>query len=941
MIRWLILTVLWIEFSTTVINCLSPTRLRAFCSTPDTIGVVGGNHDRLVTEGGRVTLTCCMPGDTHGHDHEQLVWFDPQNQELTNHFANPNPYPDFHVAYSVPDFRSTNHLVTNLVIQNFRKQDSGQYSCRKADPRNSVPPVAVSLAIRPRLLVDFAPMAPEDPADSGAAVVAGPPVFVALEEGRPGQIECHLNPTIPSNEIQLTWYFQGRQLIAPAHAIVRTEQTRPIGLEFESEGRVGANEKLRLLTAESGLVNEGQRSPAERPYESGGLRPVSLDPAELGIHFTDRGQVLNILNVGDKHSGVYFCKAEAINPTYAPERSKFDPPSYESGVIEDPLLVQVQAIRGIVFSPPRILPGSPKEVSVPRTDEPPLLLDHNDRRKRAERLDEPSNPMVPAARYYMQPAPEHAFRHQLKPGHQLLGQVNSVAKEGGQLVLECQARGKPNPQILWFRGGMGSVMIGDSKAVTFDQRIKEALQYLNLEDVQKQMGTLIANGQRLYPAIAHPHSSDNVGESVPLADSESGQPQVEEGIRYKLGRFQLGVGVRRDDTGDPVITVSRLTINHLQASDATRYTCLALLDLSQYGGNGNYTDVGSVLPEVVLRPRFIKSGTRLQASGYPGENATLSCEAYGGLANPRGLQIRLLRGSGLPKLLRMIAGSRDEDVREWKQGEFLNYDVGQMTDLSAISPASRGLRSKIKGSTHSKFENPYEEEGIEKSIEVLQPNYSPRYHLTVVEDPRNPYASLLRLHITNLQPEDNAYYACEAVTGSHWRTIAPSPSDSPGRLTVWFAPPSVRPEGTGGFSGDDLNETATDELNEDLSKVVVYGLSHLPSKLVCKALGQPPPEWVWIGPQTGPNVHLGEADGKNGYKKVEFQDGELSVSELTLPASYSNVGVFGTYSCTAKNRLGSATGYIRLKLATHPDRPSLRACKLRLGWEFTHVRIKY
>ncbi|KAM3181077.1 hypothetical protein ACTXT7_015070 [Hymenolepis weldensis] len=62
------------------------------------------------------------------------------------------------------------------------------------------------------------------------------------------------------------------------------------------------------------------------------------------------------------------------------------------------------------------------------------------------------------------------------------------------------------------------------------------------------------------------------------------------------------------------------------------------------------------------------------------------------------------------------------------------------------------------------------------------------------------------------------------------------------------------------------------------------------------------------------------------YTVRVYQLGEDSVSELILPAAYWSYGIFGSYSCTAENRLGSATGYVRLKLATHPLRPNVTAC---------------
>ncbi|VEL18965.1 unnamed protein product [Protopolystoma xenopodis] len=52
-----------------------------------------------------------------------------------------------------------------------------------------------------------------------------------------------------------------------------------------------------------------------------------------------------------------------------------------------------------------------------------------------------------------------------------------------------------------------------------------------------------------------------------------------------------------------------------------------------------------------MRPFFLSAGTHLNVTGNPGENATLSCEAFGGLYSTGSLKLRLLRGPGIPKLM--------------------------------------------------------------------------------------------------------------------------------------------------------------------------------------------------------------------------------------------------------------------------------------------------
>ncbi|KAA3670546.1 uncharacterized protein DEA37_0001416, partial [Paragonimus westermani] len=486
--------------------------------------------------------------------------------------------------------------------------------------------------------------------------------------------------------------------------------------------------------------------------------------------------LMQIHRVDSRHSGTYLCKAETKNPDWTPQASQYDPPSEESGAIESPILVQLQAIRGIVFSPPRILPGSPLEVPVLQTDDSAYMDRAYVIKRRVKR--EAGNPIVmtPAARYHMQPTSTNILERPMQIPLVGTKKMQSVVKEGGQLVLECQARGRPSPQLLWFRGGMGSSMLPESKAVTFDQRIKEALQHLPLSDVQRQLGVLIADSNHLLPAISQSDETRPSGTPTEHPTS-SGETSVKELRNDKSGRFELSIGVRKDDTGDPVITVSRLTINQLAPSDATRYTCLALLDLRQFGGNGNYTDVGSlvstcqvisntfdsnmfchvcsVFPEVVLRPRFIKTGTHLQASGYPGENCTLTCEAYGGLSNPNGLRIRFLRGSGVPKLIELLTGSKQQ--RDHSEGEALMVGT-ETTSVDAPIPDAVYYQPRMELSKnpdevqHAPLifdrQNDYENTLGNGTIQVVTPELNPRYHLSLMTDPRNPYISVLRLHIT-------------------------------------------------------------------------------------------------------------------------------------------------------------------------------------------------
>ncbi|KAF7259704.1 hypothetical protein EG68_03566 [Paragonimus skrjabini miyazakii] len=295
--KWMMLIPLLLLEFVQVAFTLSAMRLRAFCSEPNRIGVVGGSHSRLASEGGRITLTCCMPGTTNGHDQELLVWFDPQGKELTNHFTNPHSKSE-HTAYSLPDYRSRNHLVTMLVIQQFNMDDAGVYSCRKGDPRSTIEPATVSIDARPRLLADYVPLPPISPENSGAAVVAGRPAFVPLEEGRNGEIACRINPNIPIEQVHLTWYFQGRQLIAPASVMIDSEQRGSSRIPIENIFNENFNEDSSPIELETtGLTREHQLMEASQQYEAAHGRPVSMDPAELGLRIVDHGQASLTLQI--------------------------------------------------------------------------------------------------------------------------------------------------------------------------------------------------------------------------------------------------------------------------------------------------------------------------------------------------------------------------------------------------------------------------------------------------------------------------------------------------------------------------------------------------------------------------------------------------------------------------------------------------------------------
>lgn len=134
----------------------------------------------------------------------------------------------------------------------------------------------------------------------------------------------------------------------------------------------------------------------------------------------------------------------------------------------------------------------------------------------------------------------------------------------------------------------------------------------------------------------------------------------------------------------------------------------------------------SLLPAIVLYPQFVAAGTKLYATGYPGENATLTCEALGGLSIPGGLQLSLLRGVGLKDLA--------EQAISQTQG-------GHATDVQSATPSTSTLTYQEEG-------GPIKPGHLDR-IEVIRPGIDPRYHLTAGPDPKNPYAAMIKLTITS------------------------------------------------------------------------------------------------------------------------------------------------------------------------------------------------
>ncbi len=86
-----------------------------FCRNPNIVSIAGSAQSRMAPEGGRIVVVCCLPGNTSGHDHEQLVWSDPSGKPIINYFANSIQAAQSR-KYAVPDFSEKDHIVSRDIV---------------------------------------------------------------------------------------------------------------------------------------------------------------------------------------------------------------------------------------------------------------------------------------------------------------------------------------------------------------------------------------------------------------------------------------------------------------------------------------------------------------------------------------------------------------------------------------------------------------------------------------------------------------------------------------------------------------------------------------------------------------------------------------------------------------------------------------------------------
>ena len=91
----------------------SGTQSNSFCQNSNRIFIAGSASTRMVSEGGRIVIVCCILGNTSGHDHEQLMWTEPSGKSIINYFSNSVQAAQSR-KYAVPDFSDKNHIVSFL-----------------------------------------------------------------------------------------------------------------------------------------------------------------------------------------------------------------------------------------------------------------------------------------------------------------------------------------------------------------------------------------------------------------------------------------------------------------------------------------------------------------------------------------------------------------------------------------------------------------------------------------------------------------------------------------------------------------------------------------------------------------------------------------------------------------------------------------------------------
>ncbi|KAL3313621.1 Potassium voltage-gated channel subfamily C member 4, partial [Cichlidogyrus casuarinus] len=309
------------------------------CRDRTKVSIFGPEKNRLVSEGARVSLTCCYPAKNHGQDPDQLRWVDNNGKEVFDYFKSEESISDKGMAYFLTDYSKPEFLVSHLVLNNFTSINAGDYKCTPGPTfAKRVNANTVNLQVRPRLLKDFIPMPPNDRASAEDSMVAGYQRVYFKKVKEEARLSCRkYTNTLSADQITITWYFEGRRLALPQR-IFLPEQEESEELEIEK----------RTST------------------------PSVIDPSSLNITFQDDNQELIITEINRHHVGLFICKAESMNPfgssAYGAESEGTN--LNDSGYVKSNFLIQLQPMKVEIYAPPLIIPGQPKisKVSANRND---------------------------------------------------------------------------------------------------------------------------------------------------------------------------------------------------------------------------------------------------------------------------------------------------------------------------------------------------------------------------------------------------------------------------------------------------------------------------------------------------------------------------------------------------------------------------------------------
>ncbi|KAJ7986246.1 hypothetical protein DPEC_G00337960 [Dallia pectoralis] len=454
---------------------------------------------------------------------------------------------------------------------------------------------------------------------------------------------------------------------------------------------------------------------------------------------------------------------------------------------------------------------------------------------------------------------------------------NQTFTTGQEVRIRCQARGHPDPRLVWTHNGM-FIMSSSRQRTTSDGSL--LIRNTNQKDAGVY-GCLASN-------LAGTHSDTSIltyiespvvtvvqsdiliglGETAVLACTASGIPKPE--IKWYKGDLQL----RPSSFMDIEPEVGTLTIKETQDVDAGDYTCVAV-NPAGTSFPGKFTlDVGSA-PQFTREPSDVSSNI--------GSNVTLPCNVHG-YPDPK---VTWRREDNAPLFVRHTSHSTitqnsagDLQISNlWVEDDTV-YVCDARNQFGQIQGRARvtvtGLVSPLIGHSPSVL-NVIEEQPVTLPCVLLAGNPLPERHWLhnhglVTSSPYVTVRSDGSLHIERVRLEDEGDFTCLA-------------------------------ENVLGFS----NHTTT--LNIYVVPTIQHGpqvfstIEGTPVNLRCRAQGVPLPNVAWS--KRGVLLNLG------GPPFTLLSDGSL---HITSPSGEES----GEFVCTATNAAGYSSRKVQLTVYVRP-----------------------